>query len=134
MSTSKFVPQATTYTLNFQGTDMDGLVVVMKQPSIGEIMGVKRAHDDGDNADDRALETFVRNLVSWNLARPDGSDVPATKEGLLEQSVGFMSTVITAWAQAVSGVSGPLEMPSTSGSPSLEEQIRTATLSPSLAS
>lgn len=134
MGMKKFVPQATTYTLNFQGTEMDGLIVVMKQPSIGEIMGVKRAQTDGDNADDRALDTFVRNLVSWNLAREDGSDVPATKDGLLEQSVGFMNAVISAWGNAVSGVPAPLEMPSTSGSQSAEELISTATLSPSLAS
>jgi hypothetical protein len=134
MSMPKFVPQETTYTLNFEGTDMDGLVVVMKQPSIGEIMAVKRANTDGQDADERAIDTFVRNLVSWNLARQDGSAVPPTKDGLLAQSISFMMAVITAWTNAVAGVAAPLELPSTSGGTSQEELIQTATLSPSLAS
>ena len=128
---SKYVPKQKTYTLDFVGTDHDGLVVTMEPLSVGEILEVQAGQSSKAVADNPVFATFARRLVSWNLARPDGSDVPATIEGVLEQGADLLMAIIGAWANAIAGVSDPLDRRSTSGSQSLEDTISTETLSPS---
>jgi hypothetical protein len=131
---SKYIPRQKTYTLDFKGTEHNGLVVTMEPLSVGEILEVQGSQGDKPSSDNPVFAIFARHIIRWNLARPDGSDVPTTLEGVLEQSADLLTAIVAAWSNAIAGVPAPLDRRSTSGSTSLEDMITTETLSPSLAS
>lgn len=131
-----YVPERKKYTLNFDDTtDYKGLVVVMHSLSMGEILAVQ-AVQTGKNVEsvEKVFKIFARNLVEWNVSRPDGTPVPATYEGVQEQDMDMLVAIMGAWMRATTEVSAPLDRPSTSGQPSPEELISTVSLSPSLLS
>lgn len=80
------------------------------------------------------FELFAGVLVSWNLQSEEGEPVPATVDGLMGEDFDFVMMVIQAWIEAVTGVSAPLDQPSSSGSPSLVGSLPMEPLSPSRAS
>lgn len=70
------------------------------------------------------LKTFVSVLVSWNAEDEDGNPIPTTYESLCEQDlVEFVMPVIDAWLNAVTGVSPPLQSPSSGIDKELEASI-----------
>jgi hypothetical protein len=130
-----YVPERTTYRLNFTGTKYNGLVVEMRSMAIGEFLKVQQAQAEQD-AEKAAeiFEVFGKCLVDWNVSRPDGTNVPASYEGVQEQDLDFLMAIMAAWVKAISGVSAPLESGSTSGLPSVAGLMSTETLSESRAS
>lgn len=131
-----YVPERKKYTLNFdESTDYNGLVIVMNALALGEILTVQSAQK-GSNAEaaEKVFKIFARNLVEWNVCRPDGSQVPATYEGVQEQDLDMLVAILGEWVRATSEVPAPLDKPSTSGPQSPEELISTVSLSPSLVS
>jgi hypothetical protein len=131
-----FIPDRKKYTLNFDdSTDYKGLVVVMNALALGEILTVQAAQTSKNvETVEKIFRIFARNLVEWNVCRPDGTHVPATYEGVQEQDMDMLVDIMGEWIRATSEVPAPLDKPSTSGPQSPEELISTVSLSPSLAS
>lgn len=74
------------------------------------------------------VEVFASVLESWNVTRK-GVPVPATKDGLLSQKPQFVIAVVTAWMDAVMGVSGPLDDGSSPGDGLMEATLPMSPLS-----
>lgn len=82
---------------------------------MGLVFEFQRLGSDGE----AALRRFGDQiLLGWNLEDDDGEPVPATADGLLTQPFGFANTLMTRWAEAVTGVPGPLGVPSSNGATS----------------
>lgn len=120
-----------TYTLVFDTDDMAGLTVVLRGLNIGEWLRINGLSDADEETIPGLLDIFASKLVSWNLEEDDGKPVPATRDSVHAQDLDFIVTITTAWINAVSGVSGPLETTSTSGEPFPVGSIPVETLSPS---
>ncbi len=132
-----YIPQRKTYTLNFAGTALDGLIVTMTGLSIGEYLEMQKLQGlaQGETDDtDSLVGKFVDHLIEWNVTTETGVAVTPNMKSVSGLDVDFVLEIINAWIRAISGVSAPLESSSTSGQPSLEDSIQTVSLSPSLAS
>jgi hypothetical protein len=123
--------------------DLDGLEVKARSMSTGALLDMAPLLDLKLSATPTAeemegirdlLERFAEVLVSWNLEDDDDQPVPADIDGLLAQDLDFVMTIITAWADAVSGVPAPLPQTSPGGEPSLAASIPMDVSSQSLAS
>jgi hypothetical protein len=95
-----FEPEEPTYRLRFEDPDMAGLVVMIGQPSIGQMLAMSGMEiGDSKNMDPEKIRavfsTFADLLDSWNVTRK-GVPVPATLEGVLSQSPGFITRIIAA--------------------------------------
>ncbi|PBC71584.1 hypothetical protein BX265_6194 [Streptomyces sp. TLI_235] len=136
------VPQ-TAYKLKFKDPSYEGLEVMARELSTGELWDYmaaeKTAADPAQDAEDRAtarrqmLQMLADALVSWN-AEVGGVPVPTTVEGLLSLGHSFNSRLADAWTDALVGISAPLPETSTDGEPSVEASIPMEDLSSSLAS
>ena len=51
-------------------------------------------------------------LISWNVVDRSGGPRPPTGEGMNLVDLNFAQSVISAWAEAIAGVSAPLDAPS----------------------
>ena len=64
-------------------------------------------------------ESFMRFgdelLIDWNLEEDDGTAIPATGKGFLDISAPFAMAIIKSWAEAISDVPAPLDVPSNNG-------------------
>jgi hypothetical protein len=109
--------EKTIYNLVFP--DMEGLEVKATSTSMGEFQRIaKLAVKLDENPDelsvddidalDALFERFAKVLISWNLEDEDGTPVPATKEGLLDQDPVFVMTVVNVWLSTVSSVPASL--------------------------
>ena len=148
-----FVEKQTIYSLEFED-DFEGLVVKTTVPPMGVTLDlqnsfgalaqlIEKAEDDF-TADDIKLasgevtgmvDTFLENLVSWNVEGPDGAPVPADRDGLRKVSSRLGNHVIKTWFKFITGdVSGPKDELSSSGKRSLEGSLPMEPLSPSRAS
>lgn len=109
----------TIYTLD-SIPDEDGLVVRMRSVQIGKIRRLIRIVDAGDDANevetlDQIFGLFLDGLVSWNLEDADGKPVPTTKEGLDDQEMGLVLSILNEWLTAMSGPTQDLGKGSPSG-------------------
>lgn len=130
--------------LNFADPELDGLEVVVRRPSVAQVLEVSNAGgDDVDENDIEGLRPTVELLcslvVGWNLTNEDEHgvehEVPKTADALLEQDATVVQAIIDAWEEhALPKVPDPLAASSPSGGPSLAESIPMETQSPSLAS
>lgn len=129
-----YVRQRKVYVLRFEQAELQGLEVRARSVPLGtfleliELASVLDASTAELSPTDAKAITglfsgFAQALVSWNLQeQEDGAepeDVPATYEGLLSQDTDFVLHVVRAWMDAIAGVSGPLEQPSSDGEKSL---------------
>ncbi|WP_143591555.1 hypothetical protein [Thermoactinospora rubra] len=80
------------------------------------------------------LREFGKYLVSWNLHDEDDRPVPCTPDEFVALDPRFVREVLDQWAEALVGVSAPLDGSSPGGDPSLEASLPMEALSPSLAS
>lgn len=128
-----FMPKSTVYTLDFEGTEYDGLQVRMRASTLGalfdapELLGIKERVDAAAGgglslpaADD--LNRFVdqyrdlaEHLVSWNIDAPDGTPLPATLDGLKTLELPLVGQIVQTWQSAMAGVVPPLPGGSSSG-------------------
>ncbi|CAL9352075.1 hypothetical protein SUDANB1_00480 [Streptomyces sp. enrichment culture] len=123
-------PKRKIYTLDFTGTDYEGLEVSVRGMTVGEELELDGVEMDGD----LLVKTLVKRLVSWNVEDDAGQPVPATYEGVCTQDVPMVLAILNAVRTASSGVSDPLPQSSPSGEPSEVASIPMAPLSESLAS
>lgn len=120
------------FRLVFKDTDLEGLEVMARSLTTGQLIELQEAQKGGMHA---AVTTmFAAALVSWNLEDEDGSPVPATLEGVRSMEIDFNNAVIGAWTDAVVGVKAPLSPTSSDGQPSVEASIPMDVPSVSLAS
>jgi hypothetical protein len=137
-----FKVQRKTYKLRFQGTDLDGLVVVARSLTTGQLLeleSARLARAEGGKGSEGATQEMVRlladALVEWNADDENGQPIPPTLEGLLSQDSDFSMAIINAWQEAVVGARAPLSQTSSDGQPSaLEASIPMDVPSESLAS
>lgn len=113
-----FTPPRTVYTLVFDGTDFDGLVIRVRAASMGDRLHA--FYDLGwtkdDDADTRRskqrqqFELMIEHVVEWNLETADGEPVPVTVDGLLgvcePEQVG---AILGAWQSGRQSVPAPLD-------------------------
>lgn len=130
--------------LTFEGTALDGLVVVMRSVPVGTILELaamaELAQDftpEGISKLGEVFELVAQALISWNLEEelcdghgaveceicPEGSPttimpVPASLEGIKSLDLDEALLLVQSWTQAAAGVSAPLDQPSPGGSPS----------------
>jgi hypothetical protein len=134
-----FRPEETIYTLEFDGSNMDGLQVKMSALSVGEygkmirLMNVTRLEEAGD-ANDEIVRMFAASLRNWNVEDKAGEPVPTTLSGVETQEQPFILRIFTAWQKSMSSVSDDLEKDSASGATTLEASLGMAGQSQSLPS
>lgn len=106
-----------TYKLVFQDEDMDGLEVRCKSLPLAKFLQMVAIIDGGVDMSNVAdlIAEFAKVIVSWNVVSEDDQLIPVTAEALMGQDYEFVIAIIRAWAQAISGVSAPLERPSPDG-------------------
>lgn len=125
-----------TFELDFEGTELEGLKVVCRRPSLDAL--AYAAEMQGQQLSPATFRDLVRHfadgLVSWDLEGDDDAPVPATYEQLIKQDEEFLTDLLDAWYPAVQGVDRNLDDGSSSGDPSLEASIPMEPLSASQAS
>lgn len=130
------------FVLNFDGTELEGLVVRARSASLGEGLRFQELAEvweaaKGSNSS-KALRELITEfssvLLSWNMTEEDGTEVPADFDGLMSIDIDDVMRIINAWQVASSGVAAPLEIESRSGESSLAGSLPMETLSPSRAS
>lgn len=126
------------FKLTFADAEYEGLEVRVKSLSTGKLLDLGDMVDDvkasksKDTAQARELfRVFAGALVGWNLEEEDGTPIPATLSGALDQDFDFTFMLIESWMDAMTGVVAPLVARSTSGGPSAEASLPMETLSPS---
>ncbi|MGP3917689.1 hypothetical protein [Nonomuraea sp. 10N515B] len=138
--------RARTVKLTWADGELQGLEIRARRVSIEQFFDlaplIDGKFDVFDPQDREALRDlfmqFGKVLVSWNLEDEDedgtSTPIPCTAEEFMRQDPAFVREVLNAWAEAVSGVSAPLEQPSPGGEPFPEGSLPMEVLSPSLAS
>lgn len=114
------------YRLVFDDGDMAGFVVRVKSTSFG-----RATEAQGIEAE---VELLGECLVDWNLERTDGTPVPCDLENLRAQDPALIKTLLSAFSDALMGVSDPLVQSSHVGQQSPEASLPMEPLSPSRAS
>jgi len=135
-----FKKQETRFELRFADSELEGLEVSARSVSSGALLELM---DHAQNIDVTRksfqpsdlkavrflLEGFAGALVSWNLEDEQGCAVPATIDSVKEQEFTFIMPIVTAWMDAVAGVSSDLGKDSGSGETFPVESIPMETLS-----
>ena len=125
--------------LRFEDSDLAGLEVVTRMPTVAQVMAISDAKDAlGEDAAPLeylrpVAEGLISVLVDWNLEN-DGEPVPHTADALLAQDYDVCQGIIHAWEENTFKVSVPLDEGSSSGEPSPEASIPMVALLPSQAS
>lgn len=122
--------------------ELAGLEALMCSVPVGVFLDLAELAETVSDRDDQAkrtadqmaelrrmLQVVADALVEWNRIDEHDQPVPPTLDGLLGEEMPFISQLIKAWMDAVSGVSVPLEQRSTGGRPSEEASIPMETLS-----
>jgi hypothetical protein len=135
-----FKKKTTIYELVFEDKELEGLEVRAKSVPSGDLLDLMDAASKIDvtsstfsNSDLSAIKQlltgFSRALVSWNLEEEDGTPVPPTLESIHAQEFIFVLPIVTAWMDAVAGVSADLGKDSGSGETFPEGSLPMETLS-----
>jgi hypothetical protein len=116
-----YEPQETLYKLTWEDPAMAGLEVTVREPSIDQLLlmdGMGGAGKDMDADKVRgAFRVFAGLLDSWNVERK-GEPVPATYEGVISQSPGFVMKIIAAMGKEFAKPDPTLQPGSNGGGPS----------------
>lgn len=128
-----YVPKRKTYTLDFKGTDFEGLEVCMRSLNTGQYMDLWEAKEEAESGGEtgRVLHLLAEQLIAWNVEDEAGRPVPATLDGVKALDLDLNLAVVNAWTTAMAGVPAPLERSSDSGGPSLEASLPMEVLSAS---
>jgi len=138
-----FKPPRSKYRLDFEGTDLDGLEVVMLGGKLGDafttisqVSGVDVTVPTIANAEVALsqYEEMAAHIISWNLTDDDENPVEPNLEGLKTLEVRYVNMIASAWQKAQVGVPGPLPSSSNTMPDTALSSIRMETLPASLAS
>lgn len=151
-----FTPPEVLYTLDFVGTELDGLEVVATSADVGTIVDIaslmngvdESALADNNPEDpqtaarlrpamaklDKIIQLYGAMLRDWDMEIPKGQPLPPTVEGLRRIQPRHMMMIIKAWQQAVTQVPDDLGKGSTSGALSRVASLPMAPPSASLPS
>ncbi len=140
------------YVLKFDG-ELEGLEVRLRGASAGELIDLDGMKYSDAGALDELFLFFGSKLISWNFEEEDGTPItfepqkideprenaPALRRletateakarVLRAQDLDFVFDILSAWKNAILGVSGPLERNSPDGEPFPEGSIPMETLS-----
>jgi hypothetical protein len=125
--------------LKFEDSDLDGLEVVTRYPTIEQVMAVQDEQEAlGEDAAPLDVlrviaELLCDVLVSWNLEN-DGTEVLHTADALLAQDYDLVQAIVSAWEENTFKVARPLPDGSSAGEPFQEASIPMVALLPSQAS
>lgn len=134
--TMGYTPQRKKYNLEFD-KEFEGLEISLYGLSIGELVEIQKLRmtaEEGSEGTETMLQHLVDHIVSWNVTTDTGVAVKPTVQSVSAMDTDLVMAMISAWLNAIIGVSVPLESSSTDGQPSLVGSIPTATLSQSQAS
>lgn len=120
-------PKRKIYTLDFSGTDYEGLQVTVRGLTVAEELEL----DGQEASSDLIIKRLVSRLISWNVEDDKGQPVPTTHDGVCTQDVAMVLAILDALRTANSGVPAPLPNGSPAGEPSAVASIPTEPLSPS---
>lgn len=99
-----FRPKRAPLKLDFAGTEHEGLEITIRSVPMSVMQDI--AVSSGDASAFRHIAaTFAYALESWNVEDDDGNPAPADMDGLMSQDPRFVTAVITAWTEAMYGVS-----------------------------
>lgn len=137
-----FTPRRRVYTLDFDGTDLDGLTVKVGAVDLETFLELAELQDQTDAGGAQGLralrdltDKFCGLVREWDLADDDGNILPCTGEAFRRSmDTPDVLTVIRTWSTAVSDVPAPLDPSSSGGGPSVVELPPMAPLSENLAS
>lgn len=106
------------YRLDFAGTGLDGLEIDMYGMSTKELMDLEELQEEGERSPEagrKAMDFFTSKIKNWNRTEDD-LPVPVTTDRLLELEPGDLMLAMEKYKEKISGVPGPLDSGSTSGS------------------
>lgn len=118
------------YTLDFGGTEYDGLMVKVQGLTTGEyleLVTLTGSSGESNNETEQLLKLFATHLVSWNLEE-DGIPVGTSFDGVKSNDLAMNMAIIDAWTGAMVNVPKETEKKSLAGDPSLVASIPTETL------
>ena len=107
-----------TMTLRWVSGEMQGLEVEVRRVSVDTLFDVAATVDKRMASKENfraAVNELVAFIVGWNYETDDGKPVPVSAETLLAEDADFTMAIFKAWADALGGVSAPLEQPSPDG-------------------
>jgi len=112
------------YLLDFEGTTLEGLEMVMHGMTVDEALKLSELQDL-DRSDSpvhekqeviRELFAFVASKVDrWNLEDDNGIPIKPSSDEFMSWDAGEAFNAIKVWQEAVQGVDAPLERPSSGG-------------------
>jgi len=105
------MPQIPSRRIRLTFDEVPGLEIYMGSMSVAEALAF-----DENSVDDRFAK-FADLLHSWNVEDEQGRPVPATIDGIRSIEISFAYKIMQAWTDALTGVPGPLDRPSTDGLP-----------------
>jgi hypothetical protein len=100
------------YELRWPEGDLAGLEIDIRSTSLGTQAKMR----DADAAE--LAEILEAHIVRWNW-----DDIKPTSEGLLSLEEPVFNQIIREWWKAARGITAPLDLGSTSGTPSPVESI-----------
>lgn len=120
------------YSLDFEGTDYEGLQVKVRGLTTGEyleIVSLSAPATEENKETEGLLRMFAEHLVSWNLIDDDTDEpVPTTYDGVTSNDFLMNMYIVNAWTDAIASVPEKTEKKSTPGDDSLVASIPTETL------
>jgi hypothetical protein len=127
--------QRPTIKLVFADDEFAGLEVRVRRLSVEGMLAASALVEAKAAEKVSAMATLLAGaILTWNLEDDTGTALPVTPEVLLQQDMGFMTTLLNQIMEVSGGVSPPLPAASPAGEPCPEESIPMETLSPSPAS
>ncbi len=100
----------TIYKLVFEDPEYHDLEVRARSMPLGQYLEMMAIFDEGgltkDNSD-KLFAMFADVLIDWNIEDDEDQPVSATVEGLYSLELEEARTIISAWRDAVAGVSRP---------------------------
>jgi hypothetical protein len=121
-----YVRKRKLYPLDFTGTGLEGLTMVMRGMTVQESLQLSHLRDLGSASTEKLEEELLKlfafvagKIESWDMVEEDGRPIEPSAEALLELDAGDAFAAIEAWQKAVEGVSAPLEQRSNGGNRSV---------------
>lgn len=105
--------------LVFEDPDMEGLVVRARSTSVRKFLDIQAMADQAEGGKGAAEQmealftSFADVVIDWNLQEDDGTPVPVSAVALLDEDFDFAFAMVTAWLEAVAGVTKGLGKEST---------------------